>query len=125
MLGEVPARGPRGQMKLLAACVLVLLVLGGARAWELVSTSPPVNATTATNGSVWVVLSPACATRVLGRGCNPTYLTSAPCPMNQRWTYAHAAAPGNPNATQCTFTYSKPDDAPTCAFGLIATTQCE
>lgn len=107
--------------------IAVLLLFGTAcvRAWELVSTSPPVNATTATNGSVWVVLSPACTTRVLGRGCNPTYLTSTPCPMNQRWTYAHAAAPGNPNATQCTFTYSKPDDAPTCAFGLIATTQCE
>ena len=107
--------------------IAVLLLFGTAcvRAWELVSTSPPANATTATNGSVWVVLSPSCATRVLGRGCNPTYLSSTPCPMDQRWTYVHAAEPGNQNATQCTFTFSRPENATTCAFGLIATTRCE
>jgi len=126
MLGKVPVRGAAlADMKLLVACVLALLVLSGAHAWDLVSTSPSLNATAATNGSVWVVLSPACATSVLARGCNPEYLATAPCPVNQRWTYVHAAAPGNPNATQCTFTFSKPDNAPTCAFGLIATTQCE
>lgn len=126
MLGKVPVRGAAlADMKLLVACVLVLLVLGGARAWDLVSTSPSLNATAATNGSVWIVLSPSCATRVLGRGCNPTYLTSTPCSMDQRWTYVHTAEPGNQNATQCTFTLSRPENATTCAVGLIATTRCE
>lgn len=112
-------------MRAVWVCILALLLASTARAWTLVSTSPAVNATAATNGSTWIVLSPSCLTPVLGRGCNPDYAGGASCSENQRWTYTHTAAPGNPNATQCTFMLIKPEGEPACPVGLIATTQCQ
>ena len=109
-------------MKLALACVLALLFVG-AHAWTTAFTDPPVNASTAVTGSVWIVDSPACATAVVNRGCNLKCL-SGDCPTTQRWTYVAAAEPGNANATRCTFTFTKPGGEATGAFGLSATTVC-
>ena len=115
-------------MKWIAGVAFALLFLYGAHAWTFVYTDPPVNASTATNGSVWIVQSPPCTTAVLGRGCNPRCLNgplgTPNCPDTQWWTYTAGPAPGDANATQCAFTFHKPPGEATGTFGVSASTTC-
>lgn len=112
-------------MRAVWVCILALLLASTARAWTLVSASIQVNATDAASGTVWTVLSPSCQTPVLSGGCNPDYRGGASCAENQRWTYTHIAAPGNPNATQCMFILTKPEGELVCPVDLTATSQCQ